>query len=43
MIVHLTAQPILPEPTIFLKAVDGGWIGMPFVKVLDFRCYPTGR
>ena len=33
MIIHPAALPVLPEPSIFLKAVDGGWIGMTFVKV----------
>ena len=32
MIVHPAALPVLPEPSIFLKAVDWGWIGMMFVK-----------
>jgi hypothetical protein len=32
MIVHPALLSVLPEPSIFLKAVDGGWIGMMFVK-----------
>jgi hypothetical protein len=32
MIVHPAALPVLPQPSIFLKAVDWGWIGMLFVK-----------
>src|SRR5438132_7246305 len=32
MIVHPAFLSVLPEPSIFLKAVDGGWIGMTFVK-----------
>ena len=42
MIIHPAALPVLPEPSIFLKAVDGRRIGIPFVEVLDFRRYPTG-
>jgi hypothetical protein len=32
MIVHPAALPVLAKPSIFLKAVDWGWIGMMFVK-----------
>jgi hypothetical protein len=32
MIVHPALLPVLPEASIFLKAVDWGWIGMTFVK-----------
>ncbi len=32
MIVHSAFLPVLPEPSIFLKAVDWGWIGMTLVK-----------
>jgi hypothetical protein len=31
---------VLPEPSIFLKAVDRSGIRVPLVEVLDFRCYP---
>ena len=36
MIVRAAFLPVLPEPSIFLKAVDGGWIGMTFVKRAHF-------
>ena len=42
MIVHPASLPVLPEPSIFLKAVDRPGIRIPFVEVLDFRCYPSG-
>gem|GEM_PF-4746714 len=32
MIVDPAFLPVLPELSIFLKAVDWGWIGMTFVK-----------
>src|SRR5215510_15552152 len=32
MIVSPAFLPVLPEPSIFLKAVDWGWIRMVFVK-----------
>src|SRR4029077_6534067 len=32
MIVRPAFLSVLPEPSIFLKAVDWGWIGMMFVK-----------
>ena len=37
MIVHPAFLPVLPEPSIFLKAVDGRWIGMTFVKGAHLR------
>jgi hypothetical protein len=42
MIVRLAFLPVLPEPSIFLKAVDRPRIRISFVEVLDFRRYPTG-
>ena len=42
MIVHPAFLPVLPEPAIFLKAVDRSGIRIPFVEVLDFHRYPTG-
>ena len=32
VIVRPAFLPVLPELSIFLEAVDGGWIGMTFVK-----------
>ena len=32
MIVQPAFLPVLAKPSIFLKAVDWGWIGMMFVK-----------
>ena len=32
VIVRPAFLPVLPEPSIFLEAVDGRWIGMTFVK-----------
>ena len=40
MIVYLAFLPVLPELSIFLKAVDRPGIRILFVEVLDFRCYP---
>ena len=42
MIVHPAFLPVLPEPSIFLKAVDWGWIGMMFVKGAHLRCDTGG-
>lgn len=42
MIIHPAFLPVLPEPSIFLKAVDRPRIRIPFVEVLDFHRYPTG-
>ena len=42
MIVRPAFLPVLPEPSIFLKAVDRPGIRIPFVEVLDFHCYPRG-
>ncbi len=32
MVVHPAFLPVLPEPSIFLKAIDWRWIGMMLVK-----------
>jgi hypothetical protein len=32
VIVRAAFLPVLPEPSIFLEAVDGRWIGMTLVK-----------
>jgi hypothetical protein len=32
VIVRPAFLPVLPEPSIFLEAVDGRWIRMTFVK-----------
>ncbi|HJU62097.1 MAG TPA: hypothetical protein VJ864_08620 [Candidatus Binatia bacterium] len=42
MIIHPAFLPVLPEPSIFLKAVDRPGIWVPLVELLDFRCYPGG-
>jgi hypothetical protein len=41
MIVHPALLPVLPELSIFLKAVDWGWIGMMFVK--GAHLFPDAR
>src|SRR4030095_15836094 len=41
MIVHPAFLPVLPEPSIFLEAVDRPGIRIPFIEALDF-CYPRG-
>ena len=42
MIVRAASLSVLPEPSIVFKAVDRPRIRIPFVEVLDFRCYPSG-
>ena len=42
MIVRAASLPVLPEPSIFLEAVDRRGIRVPFVEVLDRRSYLRG-
>ena len=42
MIIHPAALPVLPDPSIFLKAVDRQGIGITLVEILDLGRYPTG-
>ena len=37
MIVNPALLPVLPEPSIFLKAVDRWGIRIPLVEILDFH------
>ena len=42
MIFRTASMPVSPEPSILLEAVDRPRIRIPFVEVLDFRCYFGG-
>ena len=42
VIVRPAALSVLPKASILFKAVDRPRIRIPFVEVLDFRCYPIG-
>jgi hypothetical protein len=42
MIFHPAFLPVLTELAIFFKVVNRPGIRIPFVEVLDFRCYYRG-